>query len=76
MFWFGDLNFRLNDPNVLSAENIDRLTKKGELESLFDKDQLKNVMTSGEAFSELIEHQLTFPPTYKYLFNSNQYDLK
>ncbi|KAG8231620.1 hypothetical protein J437_LFUL010298 [Ladona fulva] len=48
----------------------------GNIKSLLEEDQLHFVMTSGAAFSELVEEPITFPPTYKFLFNSSDYDLK
>ncbi|PSN56506.1 Phosphatidylinositol 4 [Blattella germanica] len=74
VFWIGDLNFRLMDG--LSAEEIDQQVKKGEITRLLDQDQLRKVMASGEAFSELYEQLPTFPPTYKFEFHSSRYDLK
>ncbi|XP_012258964.2 inositol polyphosphate 5-phosphatase K [Athalia rosae] len=75
VFWIGDLNFRLNGED-LTAEDIDILVKKNQLDLLLDRDQLKVVMHSGEAFSELVESNITFPPTYKYEFASQQFDFK
>ncbi|KDR07202.1 phosphatidylinositol 4,5-bisphosphate 5-phosphatase A-like isoform X2 [Zootermopsis nevadensis] len=74
VFWIGDMNFRLVDG--YRAEEIDCLIKKGELTTLLDKDQLRQVMSNGEAFSELSEHMPPFPPTYKFEFHSSKYDLK
>ncbi|XP_069704988.1 inositol polyphosphate 5-phosphatase K-like isoform X2 [Periplaneta americana] len=74
VFWIGDLNFRLADG--INAEEIDRLIKKGELTRLLEKDQLRQAMSSGEAFSELTEQLPTFAPSYKFEFHSSQYDLK
>ncbi|KAL1140543.1 hypothetical protein AAG570_000473, partial [Ranatra chinensis] len=76
IFWFGDLNFRLGDIESLSAVEIERMIKRNQFESLLERDQLRKVMSSGDAFSELVEEELSFPPTYKYLFNSEEYDLK
>lgn len=74
VFWFGDFNFRLNNENLRSQE-IDREVRNGNLKSLLEEDQLKAVMLSGEAFSELREPDIDFPPTYKYKFHSSDYDL-
>lgn len=52
------------------------LVKKKQLEELFEKDQLKMVMQDGQAFAELNENTITFPPTYKYEFESQEFDLK
>ncbi|CAH1397778.1 unnamed protein product [Nezara viridula] len=75
VFWFGDFNFRLNSSDSLKSPNIDQQVKTGNLSSLLEQDQLKAVMVSGEAFSELKESDINFPPTYKYKFQSNDYDL-
>lgn len=76
MFWFGDLNFRLNDEINLPADVIVKKIENNQIASLLDHDQLKLVMASGEAFSELIENGPTFQPTYKYNFHSTSYDPK
>ncbi|XP_014278475.1 inositol polyphosphate 5-phosphatase K-like [Halyomorpha halys] len=75
VFWFGDFNFRLNNSDSLKSPDIDQKVKTGNLASLLEQDQLKAVMVSGEAFSELKESEISFPPTYKYKFQSNEYDL-
>ncbi|OAD62806.1 Inositol polyphosphate 5-phosphatase K, partial [Eufriesea mexicana] len=75
IFWIGDLNFRLTDEN-LTATEINLLVKKNQLKSLLAKDQLKMVMENCEAFAELDENPITFPPTYKYEFASQEFDLK
>ena len=75
IFWIGDLNFRLNGED-LTATDIDVLVKKNQLKCLLDRDQLKMVMENGDAFAELIENAITFPPTYKYEFASQEFDLK
>ncbi|XP_076160352.1 inositol polyphosphate 5-phosphatase K [Ptiloglossa arizonensis] len=74
VFWIGDLNFRLN--GNLTATEIDELVKHNELKCLLEKDQLTAVMKNGEAFAELNENAITFPPTYKYEFASQDFDLK
>nr|CAD7257915.1 unnamed protein product [Timema shepardi] len=74
VFWIGDLNFRLL--SGLSATEIEQLVEKGELTRLLAKDQLRHVIDTGEAFSELVENLPTFPPTYKFEFHTSKYDLK
>lgn len=76
VFWIGDLNFRLAEPQALSGTEIKRLVDCGELKSLLDKDQLRQVMSLGTAFSEMTEQLPTFPPTYKYHIQNSTYDLK
>uniref|UniRef100_A0A0A9YBR6 Phosphatidylinositol 4,5-bisphosphate 5-phosphatase A n=1 Tax=Lygus hesperus TaxID=30085 RepID=A0A0A9YBR6_LYGHE len=75
VFWFGDLNFRLNQPGPLSSLEIDKRVKAKDFKSLLEHDQLKIVMSSGDAFSELSESHIDFPPTYKYNFRTSEYDL-
>lgn len=75
VFWIGDLNFRLHGED-LTATEIDILVKKNQLTTLLAKDQLKMVMEKGDAFAELNESAITFPPTYKYEFASQEFDLK
>ncbi|XP_015597321.1 inositol polyphosphate 5-phosphatase K isoform X2 [Cephus cinctus] len=75
VFWIGDLNFRLAGED-LTAVDIDLLVKKSQLDLLMRRDQLKIAMETGEAFSELTESEITFPPTYKYEFASQEFDLK
>lgn len=75
IFWIGDLNFRLHGED-LTATDINMLVKKKEFKYLLDRDQLKIAMENGEAFAELNENAVTFPPTYKYEFASQEFDLK
>ncbi|CAL1676754.1 unnamed protein product [Lasius platythorax] len=75
IFWIGDLNFRLNEED-LTATEIDLLVKKKQLKELLKRDQLKMVMKERQAFAELNESVITFPPTYKYEFESQEFDLK
>lgn len=74
VFWIGDLNFRLADG--LTTHDIDALVKKNHLDVLLEKDQLIAVMENREAFAELTEEKITFPPTYKYEFASQEFDFK
>lgn len=72
----GDLNFRLSNDGTLSAQEIELLIKKGQYKQLLEKDQLKLVMESGDAFSELSENLPNFPPTFKFETGTSTYDLK
>ncbi|KAL2720896.1 inositol polyphosphate 5-phosphatase K-like isoform X1 [Vespula squamosa] len=75
VFWIGDLNFRLHGED-LTAVDIDLLVKKNQLNLLLERDQLKLVMKNGDAFAELNENNIEFPPTYKFEFASQEFDLK
>lgn len=72
--WIGDLNFRLDEG--LSATDIELLVQKKDLETLLKKDQLSIVRNNHRAFTELVEDKITFPPTYKYEFGTQEFDLK
>ncbi|ONK80841.1 uncharacterized protein A4U43_C01F22380, partial [Asparagus officinalis] len=75
IFWFGDLNYRINLPYERTHELISR--KKWS--ELVESDQLKRELKKGRAFDGWCEGIIKFPPTYKYEFNSEKYikdDLK
>jgi len=76
IFWIGDLNFRLNEEPKLTAADIDLLVKKKKLTELLERDQLRMIMNKQQAFAELNESSITFPPTYKYEFESQKFDLR
>jgi len=76
VFWFGDLNFRL-DANSYSAEEIVELLNGNKTESLLLEDELSQVMFQKSAFSEFKESKISFKPTYKMIPGSSQiYDKK
>ena len=76
VFWFGDLNFRL-DANSYSAEEIVELLNGNKTESLLLEDELSQVMFQKSAFSEFKESKISFKPTYKMIPRSSQiYDKK
>lgn len=81
VFWIGDLNFRTDHPTgsgPSSEEIVATLQKieKDKYETLLAYDQLIAVMDSGEAFSEFTEHDIRFPPTYKFHIGGDEYDIK
>lgn len=84
VFWFGDLNFRLDDSKLKSAEeiactinNVKSLHKTGnELIDVWMQDELNSVMLKSKAFRGFFEILPTFPPTYRYVVGSDHYDLK
>ncbi|XP_066985297.1 phosphatidylinositol 4,5-bisphosphate 5-phosphatase A-like [Macrobrachium rosenbergii] len=73
VFWVGDLNFRLD--NTLTSEIISKRVTDGDLEKLYEMDELHKAQKNGEAFSMLKEGAITFPPTYKYQEGCSTYDL-
>ncbi|KAL6709684.1 Inositol-1,4,5-trisphosphate 5-phosphatase 1 [Coniothyrium glycines] len=70
VIWLGDFNYRIG----LSNEKVQRLCQVGDLETLYDNDQLNLQMVAGLTFPYYSEARITFPPTYKYDLNSNHYD--
>lgn len=75
-FWLGDFNFRLDDEEVYTAEKINYLVQKGNLEELLQKDQLARVKGEGRVFKGYDEQPVTYKPTYRYLHNTLMYDLQ
>ncbi|GLU05451.1 hypothetical protein SLE2022_225520 [Rubroshorea leprosula] len=69
IFWFGDLNYRLN---MLDAE-VRRLVALRRWDELINNDQLSEELRSGHVFDGWKEGLIDFPPTYKYEMNSDRY---
>ncbi|KPJ20134.1 Inositol polyphosphate 5-phosphatase K [Papilio machaon] len=81
VFFIGDLNCRLDHPpgESPSAEEIAaalREVEKDKYASLLKYDQLYASQELDEAFVELTEPEIRFPPTYKYILGTDDYDLK
>ncbi|XP_066491252.1 inositol polyphosphate 5-phosphatase K isoform X1 [Tiliqua scincoides] len=73
LFWFGDLNFRIED---FGLHFIRESINNSRLSLLWEKDQL-NMAKKTEAFlQEFIEGPLKFKPTYKFDLYSNEYDTR
>ncbi|KAH7391763.1 SacI homology domain-containing protein [Pyrenochaeta sp. MPI-SDFR-AT-0127] len=70
VIWLGDFNYRIG----LSNDKVQRLCHVGDLETLYDNDQLNLQMVAGLTFPYYSEARITFPPTYKYDLNSDQFD--
>ncbi|CAN1235240.1 Type IV inositol polyphosphate 5-phosphatase 3 [Linum perenne] len=67
--WLGDLNYRIN----LSYEKTRELIADKQFSALAEYDQLTREFRKGRVFDGWREGTLTFPPTYKYEFNSSRY---
>ncbi|XP_075977674.1 inositol polyphosphate 5-phosphatase K-like isoform X2 [Anticarsia gemmatalis] len=81
VIWIGDLNFRTDHPtgsSPTSEEIVAALQKieKDKYTNLLKHDQLIAVRETGEAFSEFTEHEIRFPPTYKFSIGGDEYDIK
>ena len=70
VIWFGDFNYRIG----LNDEQARKLIEIGDLETLYENDQLKLQMGRGYAFPFYDEAKITFKPTYKYDVGTDSYD--
>ncbi|WOG90137.1 hypothetical protein DCAR_0209380 [Daucus carota subsp. sativus] len=68
VFWFGDLNYRINMPD----SDVRKLVGKKKWDELLESDQLTNELRDG-VFDGWKEGVISFPPTYKYGINSDVY---
>lgn len=73
VFWLGDQNFRLDQG--IAAETIAKKVDADDLKTLITLDELHRAQKAGDAFAQLTEGDLTFPPTYKYGTGKTSYDL-
>ncbi|XP_052168502.1 LOW QUALITY PROTEIN: type I inositol polyphosphate 5-phosphatase 2 [Oryza glaberrima] len=69
IFWFGDLNYRIDMPD---AEIRDLVSMK-RWDDLLKSDQLTKELTNGNTFAGWKEGLINFPPTYKYETDSSKY---
>jgi endonuclease/exonuclease/phosphatase family metal-dependent hydrolase len=69
IIWLGDLNYRV------AASDLDtwKAVNQGDWDGLFQKDQLKLEQGAGHVFKDWQEGSICFPPTYKFVINSDQY---
>lgn len=70
VIWIGDFNYRIG----LGAERVRQLVKVGDLETLYENDQLNLQMVAGLTFPYYSEARITFNPTYKYDLGTDEYD--
>ncbi|KAM9330791.1 phosphatidylinositol 4,5-bisphosphate 5-phosphatase A [Gastrophryne carolinensis] len=71
VFWFGDLNFRIDD---LDLHFVKSAIQGNKLSLLWERDQLNMAKFCEPVLSGFMEGPLTFPPTYKYDVGTNTYD--
>jgi hypothetical protein len=70
-FYLGDFNCRVD----LEKENAMKILSQGEFDKVLEYDQLKREFeTKNPLYDNLLEGNITFSPTYKYLPGTEQYD--
>uniref|UniRef100_A0A672PU97 Phosphatidylinositol 4,5-bisphosphate 5-phosphatase A n=1 Tax=Sinocyclocheilus grahami TaxID=75366 RepID=A0A672PU97_SINGR len=71
VFWFGDLNFRIED---LDMQVVKSAIDNNKLSTLWEKDQLNMAKGSETVLEGFHEGPLKFPPTYKFDVGTDTYD--
>ncbi|XP_072520851.1 inositol polyphosphate 5-phosphatase K [Salminus brasiliensis] len=71
VFWFGDLNFRIED---LEMQVVKAAIDNNKLSVLWEKDQLNMAKDSETVLEGFEEGPLKFPPTYKFDVGTDTYD--
>uniref|UniRef100_A0A8C7Z4V8 Phosphatidylinositol 4,5-bisphosphate 5-phosphatase A n=1 Tax=Oryzias sinensis TaxID=183150 RepID=A0A8C7Z4V8_9TELE len=71
VFWFGDLNFRINDLDIQAVKSA---IDNNKFSALLEKDQLNMAKDSETVLEGFHEGPLKFPPTYKFDVGTNTYD--
>ncbi|XAR58566.1 hypothetical protein NMG60_11014011 [Bertholletia excelsa] len=69
IIWLGDLNYRI----ALSYRAAKALVEMRNWRALLENDQLRIEQRRGRVFEGWNEGKIYFPPTYKYLNNSDRY---
>ncbi|KAI9812660.1 MAG: inositol polyphosphate 5-phosphatase [Thelocarpon impressellum] len=70
IIWLGDFNYRIG----LGDEKVRKLIHMGDLDALYENDQLNLQMVAGLTFPYYSEARITFLPTYKYDPGTDTYD--
>ncbi|XP_026177124.1 phosphatidylinositol 4,5-bisphosphate 5-phosphatase A isoform X2 [Mastacembelus armatus] len=71
VFWFGDLNFRIDD---LDMQVVKSAIDNNKYSMLWEKDQLNMAKDSETVLEGFQEGPLKFPPTYKFDVGTDTYD--
>lgn len=70
IIWLGDFNYRIG----LSDDKVRQLISIGDIQTLYQNDQLHLQMVAGNVFKFFSEGKVTFMPTYKYDNGTDRYD--
>ncbi|KAJ8005645.1 hypothetical protein DPEC_G00120080 [Dallia pectoralis] len=71
VFWFGDLNFRIDE---LEIPQVKTAIDNNKLQLLWEKDQLNQAKDGEPVLDGFLEGPLKFPPTYKFDVGTDTYD--
>ncbi|KAI4875204.1 hypothetical protein NFI96_010675 [Prochilodus magdalenae] len=71
VFWFGDLNFRIEDYDIHVVKSA---IENNKLPLLWERDQLNMAKNSESILDGFMEGPLNFPPTYKFDVGTHIYD--
>ena len=71
IFWFGDLNYRIDS---ISLNETLKLINSSSFSELIKYDQLTNERKKSRVFEYYEEGEINFRPTYKYLVKSDIYE--
>ncbi|XP_013117384.2 synaptojanin-1 [Stomoxys calcitrans] len=70
VFWCGDFNYRID----MDKEELKEAIRNGDLALALENDQLLKEQEAGNVFTDFLEGEITFDPTYKYDVFSDDYD--
>ena len=70
IIWAGDFNYRIG----LSDDKVRRFANAGDLDTLYQNDQLNLQMVAGRTFPYYSESRIPFMPTYRYDNGTDVYD--
>lgn len=66
IFWFGDLNYRIENKEIRMGSHL--------YKDHMCEDQLYHAMQNKKVFTDYLEGDISFPPTYKFDKGTNNYD--
>lgn len=72
-FWFGDLNFRVNQPHQIMHQEVNN-PENYDFKEVLKGDQLIAIKKRGRIFNGFTEPKIKFLPTYKFNPGTDEYD--
>lgn len=70
VFWCGDFNYRID----MDKDELKECIRNKDIINVLKNDQLRKEQLSGNVFSDFLEGEINFDPTYKYDVFSDDYD--